>query len=175
MFQKLMRALAVVPVGVALLIPTTAFASTGPSIVLGESATRAGLSLILPVQITCQGGNTMFFGPPASAQIHVVQANGNSAVAVGIGVLGSSFFGPPPPGVQTQPINCDGQANTYNVLIAPDLQTDPFTASFHGGPAIATGSLTITTTVMQCFPWGCFPVPQQQTLSAGPQTIQVKG
>ncbi len=61
------------------------------------------------------------------------------------------------------------------MVIAPDLQTDPYTASFSGGPATATGSLTITTTVTQCFPWGCFPVPQQQTISAGPQTIHIKG
>jgi len=169
MFRTLTRALAVVPIGLALLIPITASASTGPSIVLDDTATRAGLNLVLPVQITCDSSSTSF-GWPATAQIHVVQANGNSSVAVGVGNLGG--FGPMPGGQQ---INCNGLPNTYNVLIAPDLQTDPYTASFSGGPATASGSLTTTTLVTQCFPWGCFQMPVQQTISVGPQTIHVKG
>ena len=172
MLRTLTRALAVLPIGLALLLPTTASASTGPSIVLDDTATRAGLSLVLPVQITCDSNN-MFFGFPTTAQIHVVQANGNSSVAVGVGNLGNNF-GPPMPGSGPQ-INCNGLPNTYNVLIAPDLQTDPYTASFSGGRATASGSLTTTTLVTQCFPWGCFQMPVQQTISVGPQTMHIKG
>ncbi len=87
MLRTLTRALAVLPIGLALLVPATASASSGPSIVLDDSATRAGLNLVLPVQITCDSNN-MFFGFPTTAQIHVVQANGNSSVAIGVGNLG---------------------------------------------------------------------------------------
>jgi len=162
--------------GLALLVPTSAVADTGPSLALGDTATRAALNLVLPVQISCPPTSSFFgfFGPGASAQIHVLQANGNSAPALGVGVLGISF-GPPPPGVQLQQIVCDASLHTYNVTIAPDLVTDPYTASFKGGQATATGNLVVFTTVIQCFPWGCFPVPQQQTLTAGPQVIHIKG
>src|SRR5260370_15790656 len=118
---------------------------------VGAAGGRASLGMLVTISVTCPA-------PPSdpstsqslSGTLNVIQANGNSNVAVGVATLafgGKGAFGSPQPGVA---LICDGTPHAYQAPVVPDLQTDPFTAAFTGGPATATPSLPPST--IECPP-----------------------
>jgi hypothetical protein len=171
MFRRLLRFGALTPVVLLGLLPATASADSGLAVSVGSPATRASLGILVPISVTCPA-------PPSdpssfqsvSGTLNVIQAKGNSNVAVGVATLssgGKGAFGSPQPGVD---LICDGTSHAYRAFAVPDLQTNPFTAAFTGGQATATLSLTLFT--FQCPP--CLS-PTTTTVSTGPVTIHIKG
>src|SRR5260370_42505456 len=138
---------------------------------VGAAGGRASVGMLVPISVTCPAPAA----DPSTSQslsgtLNVVQANGNSKVAVGVATLafgGKGAFGSPQPGVD---LICDGSSHAYQALVVPDLQTDPFTAAFTGGQATATLSLTLFT--FACPP--CFS-PTTTTVTTGPVEIHIKG
>jgi len=171
MLGRLLRFGAVTPVLLLGLLPIAASADSGIAVSVGSSATRASLGISVPVSVTCPAPAS----DPSSSQslfgtLSVVQANGNSNVAVGVATLafgGKGAFGSPRPGVD---LICDGTSHAYQAPVVPDLQTDPFTAAFTGGQATAT--LTLTLSTFTCPP--CFD-PTTTTVTTGPVGIHIKG
>src|SRR6266853_5816427 len=144
--KQLLRFGALIPVLLLGLVPVTVSADSGLAVSIGSPATRAGLGILLPISVTCPA-------PPIDGvtsqsvfgMLNVIQANGNSKVAVGVATLasgGKGAFGSPSPGVA---LICDGTSHEYQAFVGPDLQTDPFTAALTGGQATATLSLTLFT------------------------------
>lgn len=169
--RRLLRFGACTPLIALALLPVAVSADSGVAVSISSPATRASLGILVPISVTCPAPSSFFGGPSVFGKLNVIQANGNSNVAVGVGTLlpgGSFFFGPPPPG--TTLITCDGSSHAYQALVLPDLQTDPFTADFTGGQATATLSLSVTT--FTCPP--CF-FPTTTTVSTGPVSIHIKG
>lgn len=171
MLGRLLRFGALTPVLLLGLLPVAASADGGMAVSIGSPASRASLGILVPISVTCPA-------PPSdpsiiqslSGTLNVIQAEGNSKVAVGVATLGSGGkggFGSPQPGVD---LICDGTSHAYQALVEPDVQTDPFTAAFTGGKATATLSLTLFT--MTCPP--CFS-PTTTTVTTGPVEIRIKG
>jgi len=169
--KQLLRFGALIPVLLLGLVPVTVSADSGLAVSIGSPATRAGLGILLPISVTCPA-------PPIDGvtsqsvfgMLNVIQANGNSKVAVGVATLasgGKGAFGSPSPGVA---LICDGTSHEYQAFVGPDLQTDPFTAALTGGQATATLSLTL-------FTFACPPClsPTTTTLTTGPVEIHIKG
>jgi len=125
----------------------------------------------VPISVTCPAPSS----DPSTSQsafgtLTLVQANGNSKVAVGAATLasgGKGAFGSPQPGVS---LICDGSSHAYQALVLPDTQTDPFTAAFTGGQATANLSLTVFT--FTCPP--CFS-PTTTSVTSGPVNLHIKG
>jgi hypothetical protein len=170
MIKRLLRFGALAPV-LLLALPLTASADTGLAVSIGSPATRASLAILVPVSVTCPAPSP---SPDTSQSLfgtlQVIQANGNSKVAVGVATLafgGKGAFGSPQPGVS---LICDGTSHAYEAVVVPDVQTDPFTAAFTGGQATATLSLTL-------FTFTCPPClsPIATTVTTGPVGIHIKG
>jgi hypothetical protein len=171
MLRRLLRFGALTPVLLLGLLPVAASADSGMAVSVGSSATRASLGILVPISVTCPAPS---LDPSVSQSLFgtlkVIQANGNSNVAVGVAILasgGKGAFGSPQPGVD---LICDGTSHAYQALVVPDFQTDPFTAAFTGGQATATLSLTLFT--FTCPP--CF-APTSTTVTTGPVQIHIKG
>src|SRR2546427_10759662 len=136
MLGRLLRFGAVTPVLLLALLPVAASADSDLAVSVGSSATRASLAILVPISVTCPAPSS----DPSLSQslfgtLNVIQANGNSNVAVGVATLafgGKGTFGSPQPGVD---LICDGISHAYQAPVVPDLQTDPFTAAFTGGRA----------------------------------------
>ena len=169
--KRLARFGALVPVLLLGLVPGTASADSGLAASIGSTATRASLGILLPISVTCPAApNDGVTSQSEFGTLNVIQAKGNSKVAVGVATLasgGKGAFGSPVPGVS---LTCDGTSHDYLVFVGPDLQTDPFTAALSGGQATATLSLTVFTFV--CPP--CLQ-PTTTTVTAGPVEIHIKG
>ncbi len=171
MLRRFLRFGALTPVLLLGLVPGAVSADSGMAVSVGSSATRASLGILVPISVTCPAPSS----DPSSSQslfgtLKVIQANGNSNVAVGIATLasgGKGAFGSPQPGVD---LICDGSPHAYQALVVPDVQTDPLTAAFTGGQATATLSLTLFT--FTCPP--CFS-PTTTTVTTGPVGIHIKG
>lgn len=171
MIKQLLRFGALTPVMLLPLLPVAASADSGLAVSISSPATRASLGVLVPISVTCPAPPTdgvtsqSLFGT-----LNVIQANGNSKVAVGVATLasgGKGAFGSPSPGVA---LTCDGTSHAYQAFVGPDLQTDPFTAALTGGQATATLSLTLFT--FTCPP--CF-APTTTTVTTGPVEIHIKG
>lgn len=171
MTRQLLRFGVLTPVLLLGLIPVAVSADSGMAVSVGSPATRASLGILVPISVTCPA-------PPSDPSISqslfgtlkVIQANGNSNVAAGVATLasgGKGAFGSPQPGVD---LICDGSSHSYQALVVPDVQTDPFTAAFTGGQATATLSLTLFT--FTCPP--CF-APTTTTVTTGPVELHIKG
>ena len=169
--KQLLRFGALSPAILLALLPVAASADSGLAVSINSSATRASLGVLVPISVTCPA-------PPSDGvtsqsvfgTLSVIQANGNSKVAVGAATLasgGKGAFGSPSPGVD---LICDGSSHSYQAFVGPDLQTDPFTAALRGGQATATLSLTLFTFV--CPP--CL-FPTTTTVTTGPVQIHIKG
>ena len=171
MLRRLLRFGALTPLLLLGLLPVAVSADSGMAVSVGSTATRASLGILVPISVTCPAPPS----DPSSSQslsgtLNVVQANGNSNVAAGIATLasgGKGAFGSPQPGVD---LICDGSSHAYQALVLPDVQADPFTAAFTGGPATATLSLTLFT--FTCPP--CF-APTTTTVTTGPVKLHIKG
>src|SRR5260370_37644339 len=125
---------------------------------VGAAGGRASLGMLVTISVTCPA-------PPSdpstsqslSGTLNVVQAHGNSNVAVGVATLafgGKGAFGSPQPGVD---LICDGTSHTYQAAVVPYLQTDPLTAAFTAGRATATLSPTLPT---RTCPPSCSPTTE---------------
>ena len=171
MLRRLLRFGTLTPVLLLGLLPVAASAESGMAVSVGSPATRASLGILVPISVTCPAPSS----DPSTSQslfctLNVIQANGNSNVAVGVATLafgGKGAFGSPQPGVE---LICDGTSHAYQADVVPDLQTDPFTGAFTGGRATATLSLTLAT--FTCPP--CFD-PTLTTVTTGPVEIHIKG
>lgn len=171
--KRLLRFGVLTPAMLLALIPVVVSADSGLAVSLGSTATRASLGVLVPISVTCPAPSTSSFFPDSVfGKLSVIQANGNSNVAVGVAILasggGKGAFGSPQPAVT---LICDGTAHSYQALVVPDTQTDPFTAAFTGGQA--TANLSLTRTTFTCGPWFCFPT--NTTVSTGPVEIHIKG
>lgn len=170
--KPLLRLAAIAPVAALALLPVAVSADSGLAVSIGSPATRASLGVLVPISVTCPAPSTSSFFPESVfGKLSVIQANGNSNVAVGSASLstgGKGAFGSPQPAVT---LICDGSSHAYQALVVPDTQTDPFTAAFTGGPA--TADLLMTRTTFTCGPWFCFPT--NTTVDTGPVEIHVKG
>jgi len=171
MLRRLLRLGALTPVLLLGLLPVAASADSGMAVSVGSPASRASLGIMVPISVTCPAPSSdPSIGQSLSGTLTVIQANGNSNVAVGVATLssgGKGAFGSPQPGVD---LICDGTSHAYQALVLPDVQTDPFTAAFSGGQATATLSLTLFT--FTCPP--CF-APTTTTVTTGPVAIHIKG
>ena len=171
LIKQLLRFGALSPVVLLALLPVTASADSGLAVSISSPATRASLGVLVPISVTCPAPpNDGVTSQSLFGTLNVVQANGDSKVAVGAATLGSGgkgAFGSPSPGVA---LVCDGNAHAYQAFVGPDLQTDPFTAALTGGQATATLSLTLFT--FTCPP--CF-FPTTTTVTTGPVEIHIKG
>ena len=169
--KKLLRFGALTPVMLLALLPIAASADSGLAVSVGSTATRASLGILVPISVTCPAAPTSgFTSQSLFGTLRVIQANGNSKVAVGVATLasgGKGAFGSPQPAVN---LICDGTSHDYQAFVGPDLETDPYTAAFTGGQATATLSLTLYT--FTCPP--CF-FPTTTTVTAGPVEIHIKG
>jgi len=171
MLKRFLRFAAIAPVLALALLPEAVSADSGLAASIGTTGTRASLGVLVPISVTCPAPSS----DPSSGQsvfgtLTVIQANGNSKVAVGAATLasgGKGAFGSPQPGVN---LVCDGNSHAYQALVLPDTQTDPFTAAMTGGQATATLSLTLFT--FTCPP--CFS-PTTTTVTSGPVEIHIKG
>lgn len=171
MLRRLLRLGALTPVLLLGLLPVGASADSGMAVSVGSPATRASLGILVPISVTCPAPSSdPTVSQSLSGTLQVIQGNGNSNVAVGVATLssgGKGAFGSPQPGVD---LICDGSSHAYQALVVPDLQTDPFTASFTGGRA--TGTLTLTLFTFTCPP--CF-APTTTTVTTGPVELHIKG
>jgi hypothetical protein len=171
MLRRLLRFGALTPVLLLGLLPITASADSGMAVSIGSSASRASLGILVPISVTCPAPpSDPSIGQSLFGTLRVIQANGNSNVAVGIATLssgGKGAFGSGQPGVD---LICDGTSHAYQAFVVPDVQTDPYTAGFTGGQATATLSLTLFT--FACPP--CF-APTTITVTTGPVQIHIKG
>ena len=169
--KQLLRFGALTPVMLLALVPVGASADSGLAASISSPAARASLGVLVPISVTCPAPPTDgFTSQSVFGTLKVVQANGNSNVAVGVATLafgGKGAFGSPSPGVD---LICDGNSHAYQAFVGPDLQTDPFTAALTGGQATATLSLTLFT--FTCPP--CFS-PTTTTVTTGPVEIHIKG
>ena len=169
--KRLLRFGAITPVVLLGLVPVAVSADSGLAVSIGSPATRAALGILLPISVTCPSPPTDgITSQSVFGTLNVIQANGNSKVAVGVATLasgGKGAFGSPSPGVA---LTCDGSSHTYQAFVGPDLQTDPFTAALTGGQATATLSLTLFT--ITCPP--CLS-PTTTTVTTGPMEIHIKG
>lgn len=170
--RRLLRFGVLAPAMLLALLPVVASADSGLAGSIGSTATRASLGVLVPISATCPAPSSSFFPDSVFGKLRVIQASGNSNVAVGVAILasgaGKGAFGSPQPGVT---LICDGSAHSYQALVVPDTQTDPYTASFTGGQA--TADLSLTRTTFTCGPWFCFPT--NTTVSTGPVEIHIKG
>lgn len=169
--KQLVRFGALSPVVLLALLPVAASADSGLAVSISAPATRASLGVLVPISVTCPAPPTDgVTSQSVFGTLNVIQANGNSKVAVGAATLasgGKGAFGSPSPGVD---LTCDGSSHTYQAFVGPDLQTDPFTGALTGGQATATLSLTLFT--FTCPP--CFS-PTTTTVTTGPVQIHIKG
>lgn len=169
--KQFLRFGALSPVMLLALVPFAVSADSGLAVSISSPATRASLGILVPISVTCPAPPTDgITSQSLSGTLKVIQANGNSKVAVGVSTLssgGKGAFGSPSPGVD---LICDGSAHSYQAFVGPDLQTDPFTAALTGGQATATLSLTLFT--FACPP--CFS-PSTTTVTTGPVVIHIKG
>jgi hypothetical protein len=162
---------AIVPVVALALLPDAVSADSGLAVSIGSTGTRASLGVLVPISVSCPAPSS----DPSLSQslfgkLTVIQANGNSKVAIGVATLasgGKGAFGSAQPGVD---LICDGTSHSYQALVLPDTQTDPFTAALTGGQATANLSLTLFT--FACPP--CFS-PTTTTVTSGPVEIHIKG
>src|SRR5690348_10820010 len=171
MLKRLLRFGLIAPVVALAFLPDAVSADSGLAASIGTTGTRASLGVLVPVSVTCPAPSS----DPSTSQsvfgtLTVIQANGNSNVAVGAATLssgGKGAFGSPQPGVA---LICDGNSHAYQALVLPDTQTDPFTAAITGGQATANLSLTL-------FTFACPPciAPTTTTVTSGPVEIHVKG
>jgi hypothetical protein len=171
MLKRFLRFGLIAPVIALALLPDAVSADSGLAASIGTTGTRASLGVLLPVSVTCPAPSS----DPSTSQsvfgtLSVIQANGNSKVAVGATTLasgGKGAFGSPQPGVN---LTCDGNSHTYQALVLPDTQTDPYTAAITGGQA--TANLTLTLFTFTCPP--CL-APSTTTVTSGPVEIHIKG
>ena len=171
MLKRFLRFGVIAPVMALALLPSAVSADSGLAASIGSTGTRASLGVLVPISVTCPAPSS----DPSTSQsafgtLTLVQANGNSKVAVGAATLasgGKGAFGSPQPGVS---LICDGSSHAYQALVLPDTQTDPFTAAFTGGQATANLSLTVFT--FTCPP--CFS-PTTTSVTSGPVNLHIKG
>jgi hypothetical protein len=171
MIRRLLRFGVLMPLALLALLPGAASADSGLAASVGSTASRASLGLLVPISIACPAPPTdPSVSQSVSGQLNVIQAHGNSKVAVGIATIGfggKGAFGSPQPGISP---TCDGTSHSYLADVVPDTQADPFTAAFSGGQATATLSLTLFT--FTCPP--CF-APTTTTVTTGPVALHIKG
>jgi hypothetical protein len=169
--KRLLRFGALTPFALLAFLPVVVSADSSLAVSVGSPASRASLGILVPISVTCPAPPTSIdTSQSVFGQLTVIQANGNSNVAVGVATLasgGKGAFGSPPPGVD---LVCDGSSHAYRAFVVPDVQTYPFTAAFTGGQATATLSLTLFT--FTCPP--CF-APTTTTVTTGPVGIHIKG
>jgi hypothetical protein len=171
MLKRFLRFGVIAPVMALSLLPSAVSADSGLAASIGTTGTRASLGVLVPISVTCPAPSS----DPSTSQsafgtLTLIQANGNSKVAVGAATLasgGKGAFGSPQPGVS---LICDGSSHAYQALVLPDTQTDPFTAAFTGGQATANLSLTV-------FTFTCPPClsPTTTSVTSGPVDIHIKG
>jgi hypothetical protein len=171
MLKRFLRFGLIAPVIALALLPEAVSADSGLAGSIGTTGTRASLGVLLPVSVACPAPSSdPYTSQSVFGTLNVIQANGNSKVAVGATTLasgGKGAFGSPQPGVN---LTCDGNPHTYQALVLPDTQTDPYTAAITGGQA--TASLTLTLFTFTCPP--CF-APTTTTVTSGPVAIHIKG